>query len=196
MDLQLSGTKLEKECKSDLYNTLCELCEAKIRVHDSAGAAEAAKAALAIGRETKNSSRRGEAYMLLGMALLVASQWTAARRAFNHARVYAKNMDELKRERFESEFGNLSNPMGGLNLDQFGSNDNGSSTTLLLHSLIRNLKNAVRLQRYHDALESDDADKDDLHEKIGDTLIDVGLHRSAIEAYKKVEEPFAHKCKR
>lgn len=68
-------------------------------MEDSAGAAEAAKAALCIGRETKNSARRGEAYMLLGVALLVAAQWKPARRALNHARVYAKNMDEIKRER-------------------------------------------------------------------------------------------------
>lgn len=82
-----------------MYNTLCELSEARVRVEDSSGAAEAAKAALAVGRETKNSARRGEAYMLLGLALMVDARWKDARQALNHARVYAKNMDEIKRDR-------------------------------------------------------------------------------------------------
>ncbi|OQR76578.1 tonsoku protein-like [Tropilaelaps mercedesae] len=158
---QLSGSKLEKESKEDLYNTLCELSEARARLQDSAGAAEAAKAALAIGRETKNSARRGEAYMLLGMALFVGAHWRDARQALNHARVYAKNMNELKRD-----------------------------------SLVRNLKCAVRLERWNEAIDSGEGEKNKLLENIGDTLANVGVHRQAIEAYRKIEEPFAHKCGR
>lgn len=100
--MQLKGTKLEKDSSGDLYNALCELSEVNARMERCADAVDAAQTALAIGRQSKSSARRGESYMLLGIANLSGGRWREARKALNHARVYAKSLNEVKKLRFVS----------------------------------------------------------------------------------------------
>ena len=95
---QLVGTKLEKDSTGDLYNTLCELSEINSKMERSTEAVDAAQKALAIARQAKSSSRRAESYMLLGVAKLSGGHWREGRKALNHARVYAKSLDEVKKQ--------------------------------------------------------------------------------------------------